>query len=74
MATTAASKTKKPAASVKAAKTVGKKVGKKLSNGRRIGGIIGAIAAPVALLAIGYALTKIDPKAGHKVMGMVFNR
>jgi len=74
MATTAASKTKKPAVSAKTVKTVGKKVGKKLSNGKRIGGIIGAVAAPIALLAIGYAITKIDPKAGHKVMGMVFNR
>ena len=74
MATTAASKTKKPAASVKTAKTADKKAGKKITNGKRIGTIIGAVAAPIALLAIGYAITKFDPRAGHKMMGMVFNR
>lgn len=55
---------------VKAAKAVENKV----KNKKTIAGIVSAIAAPIALLAIGYGLTKLDARTGGKVMGMIMNR
>lgn len=74
MATVAANKKKKPSASAKVSK-VAKAVEKKVKSKRtNIAGIVSAIAAPVALLAIGYGLTRLDSRMGGKVMGMLFNK
>lgn len=57
----------------KVAKTA-KTVENKVKNKKTIAGVVGAIAAPIALLAIGYGLTRLDAKMGGKVMGMIMNR
>lgn len=74
MATAANNKKKKVTAASKISKAergVGKKVE---SKNRSLGTIVSAIAAPVALLAIGYGLTRLDARMGGKVVGMLLNR
>lgn len=77
MATAVKSKTKKAAPRRVTASTVGKvasSVAKKAKGKKNIAGIVSAIAAPVALLAIGYGLTRLDARTGGKVMSMVLDK
>ena len=71
--TTATSNKKKKHSGAKVHK-MAKDAENKVKGKRNLRGIITAVAAPVALLAIGYGLTRLDARMGGKVMGMLMHR